>query len=327
MVVGAKDRSTAKAVVGMDGKQSEVGASNGRSGKSLIGELFKQVTPALYINGKTVDLESDKFVWDELTEKIRTVFIDDVRPNFNFELLFANVTGDWSVNYKGGRRCTFPFTTSPKIYLTTNHTLRGEGTSFLDRQWVIAFSDYYNDKHKPIDDFGVMFFDEWDFEQWNLLWNLLAECVQLYFQYGCIESPQERIEVRRLRHEMGEDFLTWAEEHFSDTYRRNTRLTRQDLYDAFMEKFPSQRKYCSATGFKKKIKNYCAWKGYQFNPQKYDPVTGIAFQFDADGQPVIDDKSGGVEYFTIGDGAFAATDENDPLNMLQKPLKLNDIPF
>ncbi|MDR1198355.1 MAG: DNA primase [Prevotellaceae bacterium] len=306
MITGAKDRNTAKAVVAMDGKQSEVNASNGRSGKSIIGELFKHVNTAVYINGKTVDVVGDKFVWDEVTEKTRTVFFDDVRPGFDFELLFANITGDWNINYKGGRKCTLPFTTSPKIYITTNHTLKGEGSSFLDRQWVIAFSDFYNDRHKPLDDFKILFFDEWDFEQWNLLWNLLAECVQLYFRFGCIESPQERIVVRRLRQNMGEDFLSWAEEYFSDTQRKNIRIARKDLYDSFLDRFPAQRKYCTATLFKKRIQYYCSWKGYKFNPQKYDPVTGIAFQFDKDGQPIDDDKSGGVEYFTIGDENYAA---------------------
>jgi hypothetical protein len=305
MVSGAKDRSAAKAVVAMDGMQSEVGASNGRSGKSIIGELLKQVIPTCYINGKTIDLESDRFIWDELTEKDRSVFIDDVKPSFNFELLFANITGDWGVNYKGGRRCTFPFTTSPKIYITTNHALKGEGSSFRDRQWLIAFSDYYNDKRKPIDDFGVMFFDEWDFDQWNLTWNLIAQCVQLYFLYGCVESPAQRLEVRRLRQSMGEEFLSWAEEYFSDVARRNVQIARKDLYANFVEYAPDQRKWCKPTAFKSKIKDYCAWKGYKFNPHKYDPVTGIPYQLDKDGKPVIDDKSGGVEYFTIGDENFA----------------------
>jgi hypothetical protein len=326
MIVSAKDRSVAKAVVAMDGKQSEVGTSNGRSGKSLIGDLLKHATPAIYINGKTVDLEGDKFVWDELTEKQRTVVIDDVRPGFNVEMLFANITGDWNINYKGGRRCTLPFNTSPKIYLTTNHTLKGEGASFRDRQWIIAFSDFYNDKHKPLDDFGVMFFDEWDFEQWNLTWNLLAECVQLYFRYGCIQSPQERIETRRLRSNMGEEFLAWAEEYFSDNHKRNRRLPRKELYDAFLEHAPAQRKYCSTTAFKTKILSYCKWKGYTFNPHKYDPVTGIPFQIDKDGQPVIDDKSGGVEYFTIGDKNFAGTGNPDD-DILKKPVINYQIPY
>lgn len=35
MLMEAKDSNVARAVIGMDGKQSEVGESNGRSGKSL----------------------------------------------------------------------------------------------------------------------------------------------------------------------------------------------------------------------------------------------------------------------------------------------------
>ena len=280
MAIGAKDRSTAKAVVAMDGTQSEVGTSNGRSGKSIIGELLKRVMPTCYISGRTIDLESDRFVWDEVGEKTRAVFVDDVKPGFNFELLFANITGDWGVNHKGGRRCTLPFATSPKIYITTNHALRGEGSSFRDRQWLIAFSDYYNDKRRPVDDFGVMFFDEWDFEQWNLTWNLIAQCVQLYFLYGCIESPAERLEVKRLRQSMGEEFLSWAEEYFSDHSRRNVQIPRRDLYSSFIEYAPDQRKWCKATAFKNKVKDYCTWKQYKFNPHKYDPVTGLPYQLD-----------------------------------------------
>ena len=43
-----KDPSVTKAVVGVDGKQSEIGESNGRSGKSLLGELFNIATPTNY---------------------------------------------------------------------------------------------------------------------------------------------------------------------------------------------------------------------------------------------------------------------------------------
>ena len=48
---------------------------------------------------------------------------------------------------------------------------------------------------------------------------------------------------------------------------------------------------------------YCSWKGYVFNPHKYDSITGKPFQVDKDGKAVVDDKSGGVEYFTVGTGA------------------------
>ena len=309
LLVSAKDRSVARAVVAMDGKQSEVGVSSGRSGKSLVGLLFQQVLPTVYINGKDRDIQGDGFLWTDIDERTRCVFIDDARTNFDPEFLFANITGDWKVNYKGGGRATFPFQMSPKIYLTTNHALKGEGGSYRDRQWLIAFSDFYNDKHKPVDDFGVQFFDEWDFEQWNLLYNLLASCVQAYLQFGVVQAPGDRLELRRKRQEIGESFLQWADEYFSSPDHLNQAIVRKTMYDALLDNDPAQRKYTGPSAFKKKMLAYCDYRGLMFNPHKYDPATGEPMYFDRQGNPETDDKRGGVEYFTIGNERFASPAE------------------
>lgn len=144
---------------------------------------MRHVTPTVYIPGKRQDIFNDQFIWNDVQENTKIVFIDDVLLNFNFEFLFPNITGDWSVNHKGEGRFTIPFSRSAKIYIATNHALKGSGSSFNDRQWLLAFSDFYNDSHKPVDDFGTLFFSEWDFDQWNLTWNLLANCIQLYLQF------------------------------------------------------------------------------------------------------------------------------------------------
>ena len=111
--------------------------------------------------------------------------------------------------------------------------------------------------------------------------------------------------------EMTEEFLSWAEEYFSDESHRNTRLQRRELYDAFLAYAPEQRKFCTVTTFKKRIIKYCEYKEYRFNPQKYDPVTGLPCNLDKDGQPVIDDKSAGIEYFTVGDDTFYSAHSGD----------------
>jgi len=300
MAMDVKDPNVSRAVIAMDGKQSEVGESNGRSGKSLVGELMRHITTIAYINGKKRDILDDQFIWNDVTEKTRLVFIDDVLQNFNFEFLFPCITGDWTVNYKGSTRITFPFSSSPKLYIPTNHAIKGEGSSYSDRQWVIAFSDFYNQDHKPADDFGQLFFAEWDFDQWNLTWNLVANCIQLYLRFGVVQAPSDRIEARRLRQEITEGFILWADEYFSNESRIGVQLSRRSLQDAYYEADPQQRKYVSPNEFKKRFKKWCQYKGYIFNPQMYDKLSGQPFKFDNDGRPITDDKSGGIEYFTVG---------------------------
>ena len=300
MIMEAKDNNVARAVIGMDGKQSDVGDSNGRSGKSLVGELMRNVISTAYVGGKKPDIFNDQFVWNDVMENSKLVFIDDVLQNFNFEFLFPNITGDWSINYKGGRRVTVPFAKSAKIYIATNHAIRGSGSSFTDRQWLLAFSDFYNDQHKPVDDFGSLFFVEWDFHQWNLCWNLLANCIQLYLKYGVVQAPGDRLELRKLRQEITETMISWADEYFSDVTKLNISINKKELWESFCLYDPSVRKYFTPTSFKKKFKMYCEFKGYIFNPHKYDVVTGKPCFFNKDGVPIIDDKSGGVEYFRVG---------------------------
>ena len=133
----------------------------------------------------------------------------------------------------------------------------------------------------------------------------MATCIRLYLKYGVVESPHDRLEQRRLRQSMGEDFLTWAEEYFSESGPNiNRRMERKEVYESFLSDYPHLRKYVTPTHFKRKIKAYCKWKGYKYNPQRYDPQTGNPLYYDKDGRPDIDDKRGGKEYFTIGNKDF-----------------------
>lgn len=300
-----KDPTKSKAVIGMDGKQSEIGASNGRSGKSLFGKALSHVLPQSYIPGKGKNLTEDPFLFDGIEERTRNIFFDDIRANLDFEFFFPLITGDLSINKKGGIRFSIPFEQSPKPYFSTNHAINGEGSSYTDRQWNIAFSDFYNDEHHPIDDFGQPFFTDWDYSQWNLFYNFVGCCVQTYLKYGVVQSPSEKIEIRRLRQVMGESFLMWADEYYSEAGKLNCKLTRKELWDSFLLKFPTQSKFCTPTAFKSKIKAFCHYKNYYFNPHLYDS-NGVPLKYDKQGQPVTDDKSGGQEFFVVADSQTIA---------------------
>lgn len=306
------DPGNAKAIIGMDGKISEIGSSNGGSGKSIFGEAIGKVVPQVIIPAKAKNLTEDPFLFEMVNETTDSVFLDDVRANLDFEHLFPFITGNFMVNQKGIGRFTIEKSLTPKFYIPTNHAINGEGSSYSRRQSYIAFSDYYNDEHRPIDDFGKLFFDDWGSEDWNLFYNLVAECVQLYLRLGLVEPPMDDLEKRRLRQKMGEEFLAWAELYYSidangSGVHINNREPRKDIYDNFLNEYPQQRKFVTATKFKQKIRAFCRYKGFKFNPHLFDR-NGLAFNKDGKGFPIIDDKSGGVEYFTIGNESFDSTD-------------------
>jgi len=116
------------------------------------------------------------------------------------------------------------------------------------------------------------------------------------------------IETRQLRQDMGETFLSWADEYFSEERKLNCKLIRKILYDEYIKYSNLPSKLVSPTAFKNKIKAFCTWKGYKFNPHVFDPISGKPLKYDKDGRPDLDDKSGGVEYFWIGTRPVDATD-------------------
>ena len=309
-----RDKSCEKAVIAMDGKLSEVGESNGRTGKSIMGFAIGQVVPQCYIGAKSKDLEHDPFLFEEVTEKTDNIFLDDVRANIDFEFFFPIITGKLMVNVKGVKRWTISDKDTPKILITTNHAINGNSSSYKDRQALVAFSDYYNEEYKPVDDFGINFFDEWDDRQWNLFYNFMADCLRLYFQAaengwgynhsGLIQPPTERLDQRRLRQFIGENFLTWAGEFFNvedvesansaESPNLNIPIPRSELYNGFLEKNATERKFMTPHRFKKKMLAWCEYHKCQFNPQVFD-------KFGKTGGP---DKRSSVEYFTIANDRF-----------------------
>lgn len=300
-----RDPSILKAVVAMDGKISAVGESHGRTGKSLLGNALEQMVPTVYIPGKRKDLTEDKFIWGDVDERTQMIWIDDIRVNFDFEFLFPVITGKLQVEAKGLQKNSLPKGCYPKLYIPTNHAINGEGGSFSGRQALIAFSDYYyyrseDDNRQPVDDFGVLFFDEWDFNQWNLFYELMATCLQLYFKHGIVSPPSENLELRKLRQHIGEQFMDWADLFFQKEISAELgrpeaamgqRLERKYLYNDFISEYPNSKKYIDTRDFKKRLILYCRYKNLIFNPTK-----------PKDNKPHGgDDKSGGIEYFTVTD--------------------------
>lgn len=287
-------RSKARAVIGMDGTLSALGESQGGTGKSILGFALGHIIPQFYLDATKKDITEDKFLWDGMTEKHDSCFIDDVRTNFDFKILFNSIEGRWDVQNKGERRFRIPEAETQRIYLTTNNAINGEGNSYTRRQFVIAFSDYYHADRTPADEFGGDMFNDWSKDQWDLFYNAAASCLQVYFKYPVLYAPNKRLQQRRLRQFIGEDFIFWADEYYGfdeDGHGDNINecISRKKVNEDFFMAMPREKRFTNATRFKKKLKAYCRYKNFKFNPV----------------QAAGDDKRGSVEYFTVANDQFA----------------------
>lgn len=310
-----KYASERKAVVVQDHMMTEVGQSHGGAGKSILGNAIGKLTPQFFIDGKQMK-KDDEFLLSGLTKSTRNIFIDDVKTNFNFEGLFAMVTGPMYVNPKGQDRFSIPVEDSPKILITTNHAINKANEDATKRRIsYMEYSRWYNPGHTIVDDFGHMFFDDWDEEQWNLFDNLMAECVMYYLRSfnmgwarngeGAVPPPMRNIELRTLRQEMSEVLYQWAEEFYDATGTNlNAKLIRKELFKDFLEYAggPSGHNVTN-TNFKGKIIAYCKFKGYDFNINKTNSEKMCYRDWKAlhPDKTFVgeEDKSNGKEYFTV----------------------------
>lgn len=303
-----------KCVVAMDAKLDEVAVANGRSGKSLISDAIRKMINCAWVDCKKQE-NVENFMFNDVDFETRNVHLDDVRINFDFESIYAAITGDLTVNVKGGRRFNIKKEESPKFFITTNHAIKDSTDSGAARIAYISFSDYYNKDYTPIMDFGHSLFDQWDEYQWLLFDNLMAECIMLYMRSmvsgwaakgnGIVPPPMKDIKARSYRQQMGEAFFQWAESFFAlDGSNINMRLDRKDMYDNFLRDYPNQKNFVSTQGFKSRLKAYCAFTGLALNAHRLD-VKGRSYNDWCKNRGTEDyfcgdlDKANGHEYFTI----------------------------
>ena len=223
-----KQDSNTKAVILCDQMISD--NPNGRTGKSLIGKAIEKIKNVSRVDGKNYKF-TEKFTFQMVELGTQIIDFNDVEANFDFEKLFSVITDSMTVEYKNKTPFTIPFSESPKIMLSTNYTIRGEGSSFKDRMFEIEFSNHYNAEHKPKDDFGHDFFSGWDELEWNRFDNFMLECLQLYLDEGLICCALVNLSQRKLIDQTSVQFLEFAEEHI----KLNTEYNLSSLYSEFKD--------------------------------------------------------------------------------------------
>ena len=232
---------------------------NGRSGKGLFFNGIKQLKKLVSINGKKVDLNS-QFAFQTVKADCQVLVFDDVKRNFPFEDLFSIITEGLEIEYKGQGAIRLPVTKSPKIVITTNYTIKGQGGSFDARKHELELSSYFNAKHSPRDQFGHMLFDDWDDAEWQRFDNFMIQCVQYYLKNGLIAQNHKNLEFRKYIGDTAQEFHDWTEE---GALELNVRYNNNETFQKFLIEYPDFGKQLKIKTFKKWIRMYCDRMGYE----------------------------------------------------------------
>ena len=274
-----------------------IGNEKGGSGKSIFAAATKHCQTLFDVDGKTADLKNDRFIYHGVDERTREILFDDVRVNFDFELLFSQITNKIRVKPFQGAPIDI---TAPVFTITTNHAIRGDDTSTRRRQYLLAFCNFFNEHRTPRHFFGHQLFYDWDKTQWNLYYNLMATALQVYMQhsdlgqYG-IESGD--IQRRKLRQQIGEDFLEFADTYFTAGYMLNRVVVKERVLNDYLSQFPHDRKFMDVRRIKEKCELFARYASLDYNPTAKGPDNRI--------------KSSGFEFICLADKDFNAATADD----------------
>ena len=223
-----KNRATIKAIVLCDEAISD--SPNGGTGKSIFADAICKIRNSTTIDGRFFDGNSP-FRFETVTEATEIINVDDCALKFQFDKLFHIITGDLTVERKGISRFTISFERSPKICFSTNHTFRGEGNSHERRIFEIEFSNYYNSKNTPKDEFGHQLFYDWDIMEANRFDSFMANCIQYYMQNGLVRYNHVNLEYKKLIDKISFEQAEYLNQFIKPDIIYRTDNILEDFYD------------------------------------------------------------------------------------------------
>lgn len=269
MLHNYKDSSNAKAIIFCDEKISDNPC--GRTGKSLVSKALSKLRESVRIDGKNFEF-GGQFSFQQINMRSEILEFNDVRAKFGFERLFSVITDAMTVERKREHAYSIPFEESPKILISTNYTIKGSSESFKARKFEVEFSDHYNAACTPEHEFGNLFFEGWNEEEWEKFDNFMLWCVRLYLEKGLIETSSGTLLKKQLIYETNKVFAYFMETHCVLDKEYN----KKDFFKLFLRQYPECNFYKQNT-FSKWLESYENIMGLELHQRSSDGKQLIRF--------------------------------------------------
>ena len=141
MMHGFKDRSQPGALILTDEKSQD--RPEGGTGKGIYMAALRKFKRSAVFDGKAFNFDKS-FLWQRVSQDTQIIYIEDVKRGFDFERLFSALTEGIEIERKNKDSFYLPYELSPKIAISTNYTLKGDGNSNQRRRIEVEFKDFFN---------------------------------------------------------------------------------------------------------------------------------------------------------------------------------------
>ena len=254
-----KNRSNNKAIILND----EIISDNpeGGTGKGLFVQGLSQIRNTSIIDGKQFDSKKS-FAYQTVSLDTKILVFDDVKKNFDFEDKFSLVTEGMTLERKNKDAIKLNVHDSPKILLSTNYAIKGEGNSHNRRRHEIEIAQYYGKDLTPDEEFGKQLFDEWELEEFQRFDNYMVKCLQSYLASGLVRQNAKNIKLRKFIAETSMEFYEWAKE--SENLPLNVRLEKTEYFNRFTDEYKDFQKWLQRKKFNTWIQKFCTFNGYEY---------------------------------------------------------------
>lgn len=195
----------------------------------------------------------------------QVIWMDELKKGFPFVRLYSLLAEGMTIEKKNKNEFFIPYGEAPKFVITSNFSVAGHDDSSLDRQFVIEFFDHYKRKYKPSDEFGHLFFTDWDTEEWNAFYFLMMDYCRYFLSNGLKDYEHVNLNMKKLIDETCNEFAD-----FITKLPFNIERDKKELFEEFLEENESYKeiKYFKQNTFSKWIKKYCQIFDYQLVERK-----------------------------------------------------------
>jgi len=277
-----KNKMNNKAIILNDEVISE--NPEGGTGKGLFVQGLKQIRKVSILDGKSFD-DKKSFPYQTVSPETQILVFDDVKKNFDFESKFSLVTEGMTLERKNKDAIKLKVEESPKMILSTNYAIKGEGNSHDRRRHEIEFAQFYGKALTPYDEFNRQLFDDWDDLDFQRFDNYMVNCLQSYLKMGLIPQNAKNIKMRKFIAETSMEFLEWVKD--KDNAPVNDRLEKSMYFNNFTTEYQDYKKWLTNKKFNIWIQKYCNFIGAEY----------------------LEGNTNGMRWFTIKTGQLIEVDD------------------